>query len=548
MFKRNLWIVALVAALAMVFIGCGEDRPTITFEWDKQVLEITAKDNWAGLDLVGFAGSINGQPWAGETFDFAEGDKIEISGMVMRGGPRVLLNIKHDGWKPLNDWNDAQKRGELFSETLTITAQEVTDIQTADPKNIRVRMNDAGVFVIEQLKITRGTTVLLDLSEYLQTLDINESDPDVIFDADMGLVPGGGPSNVSFRVIGPGADEAEPCCTDCDVDNCDDCVDFKCVDDCYDADTNPDGECCIPVLHNGTNFKINVGGTEQAKTLTATGGTVAYFDDATGYYFKNTTGWQGAWSKFTVDFGASGNITQYEKVTFKMEGIGGDCNYKSVSLLAAPSLTATWGSSNPIGTAVNISNSVQYADGERNITLTIDQSKVSALTGQTLEISIYHHSANGAAYEYSNIVFVKGEICDECEKYPCECACDECGEQECECEWEETDELTVSVLTGIGVIDAASYALIEAAKPRSYVLLVLESAATDESDKSQWGLGHFGNANITAPGTYGSGVFAYGETAEFIIPIADIASENINLQNGANFVSAKLFQPFPPAP
>jgi len=201
--KKYSWIVALLAALALVLVGCGDDgggqqggqeggeeggsEPVVLFDLatylngvavgadteaeifidkskiqpaggipaqvgikvvdvggEKKGLEIKTVSDWAGVDL------------ADSGFSFKAGDTIEIAGTHKELDTQILLNTNHSGWAPAGGWNPAVTPNDTFSTTITLTAADVTAIGSATPKNIRIRTNTANaVFVIEKL-IVKG--------------------------------------------------------------------------------------------------------------------------------------------------------------------------------------------------------------------------------------------------------------------------------------------------------------------------------------------------------------------------------------------------------
>jgi len=194
--KKNLWIVALIAALSIAFIGCldapkavgsEDDVETVVFDLAAVLadlsprtiatqsafdatfgeefvqsggefannhvefiifddggvnkLRINAKASWgAGLDL------------RNEEIQFRGGDKIEIKGLIESGaGDKIILNTDHSGFKPAG----GTELTSPFSQTITLSSEDASNINAANPKTIRIRPHTgAGVFVLEQVKVT----------------------------------------------------------------------------------------------------------------------------------------------------------------------------------------------------------------------------------------------------------------------------------------------------------------------------------------------------------------------------------------------------------
>lgn len=135
----------------VIFEGTGlvraGDDAAVAFEVLADGIQVTVTPDWAGLDIQRAA------------FGLAAGDQIAIAGRMVTpgtGGNQMLLNINHAGWDPLDNWNPGVPAGQTFENTFTLTAANVTIINSADPPHIRIRTNGAGAtFVITELTITR---------------------------------------------------------------------------------------------------------------------------------------------------------------------------------------------------------------------------------------------------------------------------------------------------------------------------------------------------------------------------------------------------------
>jgi len=551
MFKRNLWIVALVAVLAMVFIGCGEEREDKSGDWAE--LDVTwnyirisgRNDNWQGIDLRA------GKAGATANWTTNKAHTITVYGRVYHGSP---LGQEVRFGNTDTSFSSAEppmqtSYGSAFPRAngkfrLEYTFEWDRIIVTTDNIRLSVPGSVAMYDVYEIIIVDADGVEKYRMSEDDEAasgstkagVQTYEHDDPLVVEGEFTkwIVAALGTTAVTVKIVDP---NAGACCTDCDVNDCPDCLAGNCDDDCYDETSNPDGTCCIPevgVELGGTDVKISIDGTDQTVTLTAIGGaSIDYFKDGTGYQFTYGGGYQGSWAKFSIDFGVGGTLSQYEKVTFTMEGVDGGYTYKNVGLLASASLPASF-SGDPLGGANHVSNAIQYSSGVQVITLTIDSAKALALTSQTLEFSIYEHSNTGTVFQFSNITFIKGTPCGECGEFPCECTCDFCGEEPCECELVYSVDIDVNNAQGVGVIEAASYTLIQAARPGSVVRLTLRNDAGE--DKNGWGLGHFGNANLA-----GFNPFTAGAEETVDIPVQTIISANTNIDNGASIVSAELW-------
>jgi len=198
MFKKNVWIVGLLAALAIMFAGCvdqyeapdlgGEDtevlnlanilkdknngalnlaNPQYALIFDDNLLSAAGYDsnqNNVSFNIVE-KGGVKGIEvttvayWAG--FDLNNGgigfrpkDVIKVEGYAVTGGYQVLLNLNHGGWDPLDGWNPAVEAGDAFSHEFVLGVGDIGKIKGATPKAIRVRTNASGAkFVITQITV-----------------------------------------------------------------------------------------------------------------------------------------------------------------------------------------------------------------------------------------------------------------------------------------------------------------------------------------------------------------------------------------------------------
>jgi len=191
MFKKNTWIVGLLAVLAILFVGClpqpevedtsGMEEFVIvdlsraiagkSGEVGANIDEITngqegfftkAGDNTKfNIGADGLSVDPSAYSWgagldlSNPGIKFREGDKIYIKGKAIESG-QVLLNTNHAGWGPLESWNPAMAAGEEFEHTFTLTAADVTAIKGTSPMAIRIRRNEPGTgkFLLIQVTVT----------------------------------------------------------------------------------------------------------------------------------------------------------------------------------------------------------------------------------------------------------------------------------------------------------------------------------------------------------------------------------------------------------
>ena len=190
-------IIAPLLALMLAFalVGCGEDAPATSgfgekVLWTQNVLLVDNTTNsWAGLDIKG-AGLV-------------AGDTIEVKGVAVTGGVQILLNLNHNGWDPLQNWNPSIKADEEFEKKFTLEAADITKIGTASPTNIRIRLNAVGKFVITDLLVKSGTTTVVDLATDLQDLPKGKLTTADLAAGIQGTQAAGSDAQVSFTVLGP---------------------------------------------------------------------------------------------------------------------------------------------------------------------------------------------------------------------------------------------------------------------------------------------------------------------------------------------------------
>jgi hypothetical protein len=156
------------------------------------VLEITYAQNWSGLDLLD------------SYFHFAEDDVIEAKGEITAVAgttPEFVFNGKAGAWGPVKQLTGIAAGSEFdFEQALTDT--DITNIAAGSPAGIRIQGNnvtaDTLVVVFEQIKVTRGSTVLLDLAEHLQTFNVDDDNMGLILPGSMGFQGAGG---ITVKVI-----------------------------------------------------------------------------------------------------------------------------------------------------------------------------------------------------------------------------------------------------------------------------------------------------------------------------------------------------------
>jgi hypothetical protein len=194
MFKKNAWVVGLLAALAIMFAGCvdpiAEDNSgvdTEVFNLQEVLadapLGVITDDIWGeifGEGLFMMCGGVtNGEysiimdngvkkvkvdkmgPTWGVGFDiynaraaFKDGDTLYVKGSA--GAPALIFNINTSGEKRLGD----KEFEGAFEETFTLAAGDSASIRGGSPKAIRIHYKNnngserKGSIIIEQIILT----------------------------------------------------------------------------------------------------------------------------------------------------------------------------------------------------------------------------------------------------------------------------------------------------------------------------------------------------------------------------------------------------------
>ena len=197
--KKYSWIMALLIALSLAFVGCGggeaDPLPPPPL-YDANVLQITAIATWGpGLDLLA------------DEFAFKAGDVIEIKGVALTE-TQILFNNNAFDYQPVGDWDPLLTAGEEFEEELTLVAADVnfSNPKYDAPEALRFKVNKPGMVIIESLIVKRGKKVLFDLADTIADWDLGEVDEDGIAEIDGIQAAGSVPAQVAFEILGPGAE------------------------------------------------------------------------------------------------------------------------------------------------------------------------------------------------------------------------------------------------------------------------------------------------------------------------------------------------------
>jgi len=181
-------------------------------------------------------------------------------------------------------------------------------------------------------------------------------------------------------------------------------------------------------------MKIMLGGVEQVIEEIATSGLGSFsiLPNETGFVYTypaagEDVGYESGYVTFGVDF-TDDTLASYEKINFTFRGLAGDIGWKPIRIFVNNEDLFE-------GKLVTVGNEeffigevqTQY-NGEtaKDFTVNIPVDFAKTITGDTLYFAIFCSAGNasgGAATSYiiSDIEFVKGEICDECDEYPCIC-------------------------------------------------------------------------------------------------------------------------------
>jgi len=200
MFKKNAWIAGLIAALAIMFVGClPQPEVEDTSGFDEVVIvdlkraiagksgPVNAESGATGFgqisgdkaDYFNPAGGIPSQvtfnivsgqglevfpvaTWGAgldlthSKIDFRAGDKVYIKGKAIQAG-QFLLNLNHSGWTALGSWDPTFAAGEEFEKEFILTEADIGQIKGTSPQAIRIRRGTAAAtasFLISELTVS----------------------------------------------------------------------------------------------------------------------------------------------------------------------------------------------------------------------------------------------------------------------------------------------------------------------------------------------------------------------------------------------------------
>jgi len=177
MLKNKIWIVALLIALAIGFIGCtdaAKDWEAPTEQLDDNAIQILPKETYVGIDLND------------AKFNFAVGDKIVVTGKALATNT-IHISDNHQSWSPIGTAGSQKcAPDEEYEISATLTKANVDSIKAVSPPAVRVYGNTANAtYIIYNIVVTRGTEEIFNYYEQiLKTLTPGTTDINKIFDTE----------------------------------------------------------------------------------------------------------------------------------------------------------------------------------------------------------------------------------------------------------------------------------------------------------------------------------------------------------------------------
>jgi len=418
--KKFSWILALIAALAMVFIGCGggQNEPGEPDPVESLVLvdNFQYGHGYQGvMSVLDFTGRIGLGDEYTLTIKFTVNRDLEEPLYVGLVDPSSTANY----WKPLTWAGDPAKPSLIKGEGDLIKKDEVIEF-TVDWTTIAASTgNSAGqnsiVFMTDGHCPACGATIA-DCSTY----------PKEHGASSLGTGTKG-PVTITFEEfkLNKKAVEGEPCCTDCD-EECEDCITKECTGECGD-------ECCIVEKFAGTKATVKVGMASQDITVTGvgTGTVVKYLDNNSGYMVVNSGAYGVSYAKFKVDLGTGKKPSFYKEIKLTYQGVGGDVGWKPVYILASDDAEDFTGSINATYDSLTVGQ-VSYSNSGLNPQeFTFDIARAKKIEGQEVWFVVYLHAKaddspadpSPTSFIVSNIQFIEACCGAECDG-TCECECD----------------------------------------------------------------------------------------------------------------------------
>ena len=424
--RKFSWILALLAALAMVFIGCGEPggggggpvEDPYVIPVDHKFIQISLRSqNWHTIDIRGGLGFASKDITEFYTEDKAH--TISVFGRAV-GATNIYFSGAQSsgtgGQSPLTGHTfTALEKGEFK------LVREFTWAEISRSNDIRIGGIDAGIAVVNfyeiEIKDEDGTVV------YALSTDPDVQSKEHGFAV---LTEGGATTTWLIGALGGSTPEAigkvfdpasvtGPCCTDCAA-GCLDCENGVCQ-----GDDKCGTECCLPpftldALKALPGITLGVGGdnppvydaTTKVVTVTASGSTLFYFswvDAGIG------DAWAAAGLKNSVKFTYAAII---EKPVAKVIIKKGTNSTADMAQASYPNISE--------GPATSI---------------TFTKARIGA-DADGLSFQHNNDTTSNEAVYYVKILSAEIIACPDCEELacvclPCNCFCAECVEAE-ECD------------------------------------------------------------------------------------------------------------------
>jgi len=600
MLRKNAWIVALFAALAIVLMGCPpgdnggnwdrdaskeihwfmtEELDGIAVEdWPFGIGEAAAKAalNPIGINLAGTpaisvidnggdkaltvnTGTHNwgaGIDLMNEYFEFQEGDYIKVTGTVLTGNADpMFFSVTAGAGETL------MKNGTgTFVFERTLSSADVSSIRTStatSPRAIRIGAKPTNIeFRIDEIEfLAVGYTS--DVFEAVQ--DITGVELEGFVDIPLTL---GGAIQPAVAAIGkeitwskqasPGT--AEYTLTPAGLLTATTAgtalVTATVVDGIDDGNDDYIQNFTINISAAATTLTVTVDGVAQQVTITTVGaGTGAVLlDDGSGFTFtRGTPEWEGSYAYFQVNIG-SDTLSKFSNITFTYKGISGDDQYKRPLLYASNSVFAGALSSPALASENNFQTGESLSTNNVSLNILGYVAPATTVTGNAY-FAIYLPGQAPSVIEISNIAFVKGTPCGDCSQFPCQCACAICSAvpfaTACTCTLQLTTDpdgsFTLATPTGgTQAMDADFLALVQAMKAAGHhkaeVRVTIRNNGATEISNNN-GVGQFGSGNNFNT----NAVLPAGGTQVITILVSNITSDNMNSWSNVQFVSYQLF-------
>jgi len=356
MIKKNLWIVALLAVTAFLFMGCPDNNGDFKADFAKPAGPSADKD-YVITDADEIGALLSKKGWNNNAGAEVSTDKnvaiFNITGSTDNQGfelkfPEEVIGISY--------------------KTLDVTFKLIEVTTLTGTGNAKIGFKDSvnptnDVVPYDKHEIVFGTAAGVEKTQKFTLDKPNKLPNDVLYFSHNQYGDGasaGSKPPVAYKLeitkIVFGATAVVPCCEDCDVDACGDCFNGLCKDKC-------DDECCIiPVVkvtggiavHSNfaANLKADNSGTfvnapAVGKTVVNTATGVATFETAGAvmYKFPSGTTWTDTDKKTNSTF--SYKDYDYVDVEFEVSNIdagGGniDLGFKQYGAWQAYGNTSEW--------------------------------------------------------------------------------------------------------------------------------------------------------------------------------------------------------------